>query len=638
MPPSPRPRRSELATPASNDDMFAKAAASGADLVFLDLEDACAPAEREKARGKAARALRDLDWGRTTRAIRMNGIDTRWAYGDVIEVVTTAREALDVIIVPKVRRARDVWWVDTLLTQLEETLGLRKRIALEVLIEETEGLQHVDEIAAASDRLEAIIFGAGDFSASQGARVDTNFDPLIDFPGDIWHYARARIVVAARTAGVDAIDAPFPNYRDPEAYRVACDRAAAMGFLGKWAIHPSQVEIANTAFSPTPDEIAHAERLVAAYRAAESAGKGASGLDGMLVDAAHLRHAATVAKRAELLGLSGKERTRMTRQMTLVGFMQAGNVTVYSGSWRYPSADLGFLTMDYYTRIGKVLEEGKFDCVFFDDRLAMPGVYGDSVAEAVRYGARPVKLDLTAVLGGIIGATSRIGVGATYSTTYYQPYHVARTFATLDHLSGGRAAWNVVTSVNDSEAQNFGLSAAMDHDRRYDKADEFLRDRGRALGLVGRRRADHGQGDRRVRRPGQGPRDQPQGRVVLRPGPADRAPHPAGPAGDPAGRLVRARPGVRGRLGRHGLHRRPRPRGGAGSTTGSRRSRSPPRAATPTTSRSSRWRTWWWGRPRRSPRRRSGSSSTPTCTRSRPSRCCRSCSTTTSPSTTSTTW
>ena len=164
----------------------------------------------------------------------------------------------------------------------------------------------------------------------------------------------------------------------------------------------------------------------------------------------------------------------MTRQMTLVGFMQAGNVTVYSGSWRYPSADLGFLTMDYYTHIARVLEAGKFDCVFFDDRLAMPGVYGDSVADAVRYGARPIKLDLTAVLGGIIAATSRIGVGATYSTTYYQPYHVARTFATLDHLSGGRAAWNVVTSVNDSEAQNFGLPAHMDHDRRYDRADEFL--------------------------------------------------------------------------------------------------------------------------------------------------------------------
>jgi FMN-dependent oxidoreductase (nitrilotriacetate monooxygenase family) len=165
----------------------------------------------------------------------------------------------------------------------------------------------------------------------------------------------------------------------------------------------------------------------------------------------------------------------MTRQMALVGFMQAGNVTVYSGSWRYPSADPGFLTMDYYTRIGKVLEEGKFDCVFFDDRLAMPGVYGDSVSDAVRYGARPVKLDLTAVLGGIIGATSRVGIGATYSTTYYPPFHVARTFATLDHLSGGRAAWNVVTSVNDSEAQNFGVDSHMDHDERYDKADEFLR-------------------------------------------------------------------------------------------------------------------------------------------------------------------
>ncbi len=297
----PRPRRSELATPASNDHMFAKSAASGADLVFLDLEDACAPAEREKARGKAARALRDLDWGHTTRAIRMNGIDTHWAYGDVIEVVTTAREALDVIIVPKVRRARDVWWVDVLLTQLEETLGMCKRIALEVLIEETEGLQHVDEIATASDRIEAIIFGAGDFSASQGARVDTNFDPII------WHYARARILVAARTAGIDAIDAPFPNYEDPEAYRLACDRAATMGFLGKWAIHPSQVEIANTAFSPTADEIAHAGRILAAYRAAESAGRGATGVDGMLVDAAHLRHAATVTGRAELLGLSGKE-------------------------------------------------------------------------------------------------------------------------------------------------------------------------------------------------------------------------------------------------------------------------------------------------------------------------------------------
>lgn len=300
-----RARRSELATPASNEWMFAKSAASGADMVFLDLEDACAPSEREAARGKAAAALRDLDWGATTRAIRMNGVDTRWAHGDVIEVVTSAREHLDVIIVPKVRAARDVWWVDVLLTQLEETLGLDRRIAVEVLIEEVEGLQNVDEIARASDRLEAIIFGAGDFSASQGARVDTNFDPVSGYPGDMWHYARSRIVVAARAAGIEAVDAPFPNYRDPDAYRTACEHAASLGYAGKWAIHPSQVEIANTVFAPTPDEIARAQRVVAAYREAEASGRGATGLDGMLVDAAHLRHSETVARKAALLGLDG---------------------------------------------------------------------------------------------------------------------------------------------------------------------------------------------------------------------------------------------------------------------------------------------------------------------------------------------
>jgi len=302
-----RARRSELATPASNEWMFAKAAGSGADLVFLDLEDACAPAQREVSRLKAAAALRDLDWGHATRAIRMNGVDTRWAHGDIIDVVTGAREALDLIIVPKVRRARDVWWVDVLLTQLEETLELGKRIALEVLIEDVEGLQNVDAIARSSDRLEAVIFGAGDFSASQGARVDTNFDPVVSYPGDMWHYARARIVVAARAAGIDAIDAPFPNYRNPGAYRVACDRASAMGYAGKWAIHPSQVELANDAFAPTPAEILHAEKVVAAYREAEAAGRGATGLDGMLVDAAHLRLADTIVRKAELLGVSGRK-------------------------------------------------------------------------------------------------------------------------------------------------------------------------------------------------------------------------------------------------------------------------------------------------------------------------------------------
>ncbi len=165
---------------------------------------------------------------------------------------------------------------------------------------------------------------------------------------------------------------------------------------------------------------------------------------------------------------------RTGEQLALVGFMQAGNSSVYAGSWRHPATEHGFLTASYYQKLGRTLEEGCFDLMFFDDRLAMPGIYGGSVAEAVRTGARPVKLDLSVVIGAIAGVTEHIGLGATYSTTYYPPFHIARTFATLDHLSGGRAAWNVVTSVNDSEAQNYGVDEILGHDERYDRADEFM--------------------------------------------------------------------------------------------------------------------------------------------------------------------
>jgi FMN-dependent oxidoreductase (nitrilotriacetate monooxygenase family) len=166
--------------------------------------------------------------------------------------------------------------------------------------------------------------------------------------------------------------------------------------------------------------------------------------------------------------------TRRNDRITLVAFMQASNVSVYSGSWRYPSSADDYLDLRYYQRIARVLEDGCFDLMFFDDRLAMPTIYGDSVSEAVRYGARPIKLDLIAVLGAAAAATDHLGLGATYSTTYYEPFHVARTFATLDHLSGGRAAWNVVTSVNDAEAQNFSVKQHAEHDRRYDRAEEFI--------------------------------------------------------------------------------------------------------------------------------------------------------------------
>lgn len=296
-----RARRSELATPASSEKMCSKAPGSGADLVFLDLEDACAPSVKESARVTAVAALTGQDWGRTVRAVRVNGLDTPWCYGDVVEIVTGAREALDVIIVPKARSARDVWWFDTLLTQLETKLGLRKRIGLEVLIEEAEGLGNAAEIAKASDRLEAIIFGAGDLSASLRARVDGNFDPVGEYPGDFWHFARVQVLAAARAAGVDAIDAPYPAYQDPDGYRRSAGHASLLGFDGKWAIHPSQVSIANEVFAPTSDEVDAARQAIADYRSSEQAGVGAIGRDGKLVDAAHMRLAQNTLRKAGLI-------------------------------------------------------------------------------------------------------------------------------------------------------------------------------------------------------------------------------------------------------------------------------------------------------------------------------------------------
>jgi citrate lyase subunit beta/citryl-CoA lyase len=296
----PRARRSELATPASSERMCQKAAKSGADLVFLDLEDACAPVAKEGARSTVVDALTELDWGRTVRAVRVNGLETPWCHGDIIEVVTGARDTLDVLIVPKARSARDVWWVDVLLTQLESRLGLSRRIGLEVLIEDAEGLANAVEIARSSDRLEALIFGAGDLSASLHARVDGNFDPVGDYPGDFWHFARAQVVTAARVGGLDAIDAPYPAYQDPDGYRRSAVHASLLGFDGKWAIHPDQIAIANEVFSPTAAEVEDAREAIEVYRRSEAEGVGAIGRDGRLVDAAHMRLAANILHRAAL--------------------------------------------------------------------------------------------------------------------------------------------------------------------------------------------------------------------------------------------------------------------------------------------------------------------------------------------------
>jgi citrate lyase subunit beta/citryl-CoA lyase len=285
--------------------MCEKAAHSEADLVFLDLEDACAPVAKESSRATVVAALTQQDWGRTVRAVRVNGIDTPWCHGDVIEVVTGARESLDVLILPKARLARDVWWIDVLLTQLETKLGLERRIGLEVLIEEAEGLTNAAAIAKASDRLEAIIFGAGDLSASLRARVDGNFDPVGEYPGDFWHFARTQVLTAARGAGIDAIDAPYPAYQDLEGYRRTATHASLLGFDGKWAIHPDQIAVANEVFAPTAAEVADAREAIEVYRASEADGVGAIGREGKLVDAAHMRLAENVLYKAALAAGEG---------------------------------------------------------------------------------------------------------------------------------------------------------------------------------------------------------------------------------------------------------------------------------------------------------------------------------------------
>jgi citrate lyase subunit beta/citryl-CoA lyase len=299
---SSRLRRSELATPGSQQKMIAKAAESDADMVFLDLEDAVAPAEKERARAQVIAALNELDWGRKLRAVRINSMDTVWAHDDIIDVVARAGPHLDIIIIPKVKAPRDVWFVETLLAQLEAKLRLGRRIGLEVLIEETEALARVEEIAAASPRLEALILGVGDLSASQGIRTGHISDPAMRYPGDMWHYARNRMIVAARANGLDAIDGPYPNYRDADGYRREASWGSTLGCVGKWCIHPSQIEVANDVFAPTEKEIALARRMCDAYEAAQTGGAGAAGESGVLVDAASARIFQGVLERARLTG------------------------------------------------------------------------------------------------------------------------------------------------------------------------------------------------------------------------------------------------------------------------------------------------------------------------------------------------
>ncbi|CAM3251915.1 HpcH/HpaI aldolase/citrate lyase family protein [Cupriavidus taiwanensis] len=303
-----RLRRCQLSVPGSSEKMMAKAAGMGVDFVFLDLEDAVAPSEKRPARRKIVDALNGLDWGRTTRCVRINDLTTEYAYEDIIEVVEGAGRNLDVIMLPKAMSAADVQFVDKLLSMMEKKLGLRHRIGIDVLIEEVEAMMNVEAIAASTPRLECLIFGMGDYSASQGVSMrdiggSGGSGGSGGYPGDIWHYQRQRLTIAARAHRLDAVDGPFADFRSPDAFREEARRAMILGMVGKWAIHPSQVELAQDVFSPAAADVARARDMIRAYDEALSQGLGAVQYEGKMIDIASVRIVRNLVQRADLIGM-----------------------------------------------------------------------------------------------------------------------------------------------------------------------------------------------------------------------------------------------------------------------------------------------------------------------------------------------
>ncbi len=313
-PATARLNRSELAVPGSQPQMFEKAAKSDVDVIFLDLEDAVAPDDKEQARKNIIEGLNDIDWGNKSMSIRINGLDTHYMYRDVVDIVEQAGERLDLIMIPKVGTASDVYAIDMLVTQIEDAKGYKKRIGFEHIIETALGMQNVHEIASASKRNESLHFGVADYAASTRARttviggVNPDYSVLTDPAddgsrdvhwGDMWHYALARMVVAARANGLRPVDGPFGDFSDPDGYVAAAKRAAVLGCEGKWAIHPSQIALANEVMSPSAAEVEKANRILEAMAQAAAEGKGAVSLDGRLIDYASIRQAEVLVEKAK---------------------------------------------------------------------------------------------------------------------------------------------------------------------------------------------------------------------------------------------------------------------------------------------------------------------------------------------------
>ncbi len=296
--------RSMLYVPASRPEMIEKAARSAADAVCIDLEDAVAPDQKESSRANVVRALTALDFSGRTRMVRINGLDTMYAYRDIIDVIEPAGRAVDCIMLPKTRGADDVRFVDTLLTQVEAKAGIGRRIGIEAQIETASGFLWLREIAAASDRLESLIFGSGDYAASMRmplASIGEADEHDAAYPGHRWHAVMHGIVAAARAHGLRAIDGPYADFKDAGGFERACRLARAMGFDGKQCIHPAQIAAVNAVFSPAADEIAWARSVVAAYEEATARGQGAVAVGGKMIDAANIRMATTTLRRADAI-------------------------------------------------------------------------------------------------------------------------------------------------------------------------------------------------------------------------------------------------------------------------------------------------------------------------------------------------
>lgn len=315
-----RLNRSELAVPGSNPTFMEKAAASAADVVFLDLEDAVAPDDKPQARKNIIEALNDLDWSGKTVSIRINGLDTHYMYRDVVDIVEQAGHNLDLVMIPKVGTASDVYAIDMMLTQIEDAMGLEKRIGIELIIETALGMANLFEIAASSPRLESLHFGVADYAASTKARTTVIGGPNQDYHvltdpdadgnrevhwGDMWHYPIAKMVVAARANGLRPIDGPFGDFSDPDGFKAQAMRAATLGCEGKWAIHPSQIDLANELFSPSEAEVTKAKRILEAMEEAQREGRGAVSLDGRLIDIASIRQASVLVEKAEQIANAG---------------------------------------------------------------------------------------------------------------------------------------------------------------------------------------------------------------------------------------------------------------------------------------------------------------------------------------------